>query len=1286
VNPYTIQEGAGGLGQVGGPYQRLGIYDAPGLMLSNLLDGRADLPTFKRILFDSDSLSLGERRGLVERFTSGRGNVTSIERTAIGIATNPWVWLWFLTSPVGGSALAAGGKGLFNTVAKKYASQNKKNLGIMSWFKTPAQELDGSGAPATGLWLSNTEKAFAAADMEMVAASKERLIGKIEKMAKVSNLRGEMIPGATEPLSASSYRKGTRIHTIVEGFETTSHAYALGLDVAKNENVKTVASYYAVKDGMGNGKWVSIEEALRRANPQLAQSEGLKAEYMVGIQKLQADREGALRAQWNDLWDLTKNDLVTGQGRADAFAQLRAMAGVTRNKDLKFSAVMERLGIHIQSDVFSGTALRGKKTPQMVDGSTLKQVMDKYGSEGRDYILDMQLARKRSFVRALGNEEEFASTGRFLVDDQKLEGLVYSMRRSNPDGMAPGVTSLQGQEALMSLVGPERFKAMVAGGRDAEEAHRKIKSVLAELVTPDEWDGRWGSRNLYNSVRLRQPDGSLKAAPMGQFEARNIEVAPWSSLNSKDQKLGRISPITEKELLIDPESLEALQKLSPNMLTQAGLDHIEKVRSISNNAFYRNNGKVTLGLRLSGPESHNRYMGNMRQLTTFDIARAPKEVLEADRVAIGLVEDAFGIEQKGTLIGSRMKGVQEAFDDGEYVTGGMLMDRMMLRETSPSRREYIRNVVVPGSLNNAGLEYMATYNSQLQQKEIANWFANGFIGKTIEKFGEPGKKFIQGMRQFGDFSERPTPNNLVGAMAGWLYTTHLGINMASVVLNLTQPLLLAASIGRLDDVLVAYGRAFKEMGNYAKDRMALGKGFATPEQTRNLVKKNFIHSDVDGVDVLGIGPDFHKLFDWQLKNSGTKFDKFVEVMMKGFEKSEWMNRNVTAHMYRRVAERQGGTIRALDMQRFVLETQFGNTPLNTPRVFQQGILGNALLRQFMTFPLRSFVGAWSTFPKLGGGENTIVNVANTALRGMGLSAVVYEFGKGMWGGDLSRGLYAQGATDLLGADRLIQDERSWIPVPPIADIPIGLIRGLAGDDLGLVSDSMARLVPGGVAINRVLGAAPEMPKEGLAGVVGGLQKTYAGWDSPLETGEVPVFNSQGVLIEYKSPGELWARAAGVDTGRYNRQGGLDGFLMKQRDQIIEYRRRYLNALRRNDPAKAMQVAGEYEKRFGIPLSVTQEQVKAFTRSGYVGRTERIADRLPEEVRGAYISYIRDTQGMRNVGEAGLAQPTAVRRDPYRADQERMMREFAEMKRRVDAVGGAAVEQGSVGFGGFDRWD
>jgi hypothetical protein len=261
-------------------------------------------------------------------------------------------------------------------------------------------------------------------------------------------------------------------------------------------------------------------------------------------------------------------------------------------------------------------------------------------------------------------------------------------------------------------------------------------------------------------------------------------------------------------------------------------------------------------------------------------------------------------------------------------------------------------------------------------------------------------------------------------------------------------------------------------------------------------------------------------------------------------------------------------------------------------MFYTDYLRNPAIRQFLQFPVRSAVNI-AVMPGMVGGTRNVLGMevrspfgiaSVDTMRMLGVSAIAYEVGKNMLGADLSRGLSVGFIPDI----DVEKDESLQLPVPPFADAMYSGVRSvLAGGDKEIMSDVVPLLVPGGIAISRALGALPK--SESLQAL--GLQKRYAAWDQRDEEGNVPVFDQDSRLLGMYSGSDIVLRSLGTDMGRFQNQGEVTQFLLKNRDQMRDLRRQWIAAVLANNMSQAQKVKANYERQFGMPLTVTQQQMK-----------------------------------------------------------------------------------------------
>jgi hypothetical protein len=119
-----------------------------------------------------------------------------------------------------------------------------------------------------------------------------------------------------------------------------------------------------------------------------------------------------------------------------------------------------------------------------------------------------------------------------------------------------------------------------------------------------------------------------------------------------------------------------------------------------------------------------------------------------------------------------------------------------------------------------------------------------------------------------------------------------------------------------------------------------------------------------------------------------------------------------------------------------------------------------------------------------------------------------------------------------------------------------------------------------------------------------MQKRYAAWDQADAEGNVPVFDQNSRLLGMYSGPDIVLRSMGTDMGRFQNQGEVTQFLLKNRDQMRDLRRQWIASVLNNNMQQAGKIKANYERQFGMPLTVTQQQMKEAVRI----REESIAGR------------------------------------------------------------------------------
>ncbi len=564
------------------------------------------------------------------------------------------------------------------------------------------------------------------------------------------------------------------------------------------------------------------------------------------------------------------------------------------------------------------------------------------------------------------------------------------------------------------------------------------------------------------------------------------------------------------------------------------------------------------------------------------------------------------------------------------------------------QRDTLSELVIPTLMGSRPLQHNLTTGLALKTQEMIRSFTKSDLFTSVrEHGGVHGNRFADYLYEMANASHDDFGKGFIRKTTSTLYAGGMGFNALSPTINLIQPLTLAASRGGLTNILEGYGKAFGEMASYMAERSTLG--WKITEDARNaLIKKHFKFANYNGEDVVQMGGRLADQLTEEAFSAGhilaepTAYDRFLALSLKGFEKAEWINRSTAAHameaMYRRAGVATEGNLQFVhDVKKFVNDTQFVSNPLTTPIAFQTDspllasrlttALTHPLMRQYLSYPMRFFTGVVHARREYG-----LLGGIKDFARGMGISAIAYEMSKPWLGDALNRGLYFSGATDIIPgfSQGQFNDSKSGpLPLPPVIDIPWGVVKGMIDDDKQEVVRSLSMLVPGGVALNRAL---PSL--SGAFSPLKTLSRTTVGWNQPLPDGRVPVFETAtGNLIDYRTPGEIVFKGIGLDPGAYNVGPQVDNFLVKQREEILQYRASYIREMMANNITAAQGIASEYTRRFGVPLTVTQQQMAAAAKNRDVPKPQRILDRLPQELKGAYTDYVSGVQAPRSAPEA-----------------------------------------------------
>lgn len=1072
--------------------ETLNIYDAPELVASQLLENEFTTRGIKAAIFDQRSLTPRERETPFDRLREEVVGDSRIGKTLFNIATNPFTWLFFLTSPIGLSSARTAGVTL-KDVASKYSAYVSER------------------SPLLRSMLS---------------------VGQLSRDSMAVEITQEL----TNNLMAAGRRYAEGVDPLVQRMKRD-----LGVRVLDPEQIADATKRERVRRVMG-----AVE----------ARMAGRDVDWTERTPVMRKGRDGSYRLK---------------------------MVETHRPRQATREAVDQALG--------------------EVDGAA-------------EYVRAMQSHNQWMADELIGTPEKATATWRLLRN------------RATGGGR-------EGAAIVGSVLGP--LAEATATGRVTREAF--LEAVEQAVVAPMRGlEGRYFPRNVVDEFK----DG-VRLEP-GQ--RRGVRAVPIVRAGSSATPRKRVGFHVEH-----PDDLEHLRQFATDEEAAANLTRsIARSRRAMEEAFEE--GKVARVFRIAPARALERHLDASQR--TYALTRAPSEgLLEAQRRSVGGEERArevFDPRAPRTYGGGAAAGTAEVgevmadVDAARRPIGGFTVADVLYNDWSrikdPYLRDVMQKVLVPKVLGVSQTKHAAAMNALIVGKKAAKAFVDSDVGKAVRAEGW-GKKFIDDMDWWATQpTEMRTASSLSHGTANLLYSSHLGLNVGSVVLNMMQPWLLAAPRLGVPAVMRGYLESFKEMLAYSSERVAQGLKPLSPVERSRLIEKHFRWARGD--DVLGIRKNLAETLE--SVDLRTFRDPYAppslgrrlafEYPMKLFEKAEWINRSTVAHATEHALQGRGVTSDAMrfEVLRSVDATQFGASPTNTPIAMMLGaessdlstfgtLLSGPLTRQFLTFPWRSFVASFWEPTLLGGreGAGRVTGLLNDSLRMMGLSAIIYEAGKGLLGADLSRGLAFSAATDILpGFQGGRFDERdSPIPVPPVVDIPASIARALATSDRELMARTLPRLVPGGVALGRTLGAFPT-----LGVPLSSLQRTSARWGEMTEDGQVPMYReSDNSFVGYQSATDVVLRGLGADLGRYQSRSDLDATLIKNRDLILELRREALRGLTMGEMGRVEAAQRQFLRRFGIPLTVTPQQIRAYQEQRDAPRTERILDRLPPEVRPLYRNMV-----------------------------------------------------------------
>lgn len=1173
-------------------FEPMRIYDAPAVWVDSLFEGEISTRGVVNALFNPDTLTASERTTYIDQLKEVAGG--GIAGDILGMAANPAVWLAFAFRPGAANALKSGSR-LFPRTARRNFLLSWVHNGGELYRNTPMDAvaqglLHGVNAVHTNTFAPILEHAEARLVAKLgYDPRKMRLSDVAKKSPDIERLMWSIfadVSGMSRGAARTTREVVPTVSLLEDGLPPAR--------VTDNDTVLMIYDEWRNRLATGNTQPIRLH---RNALGQTSLADDGSIEVVVG----RPDR-GQLqvvdRTEIEDLRfgrDEMVRDLPEAQALADAYhnaTQLR-MLQLTAREDVV--------------EAFSREAVK--------PGAPRLRAQDVVGGDPKSW-----------------------------VDPKKIGGL-YRLAQHSRLGAKDSVDSWGYLDMLM---GPTVREAVSEGWLDQDQ--------WLELVTDSV-----GSRIREEVFVPRSMPGAYT------INTRNTAAGPVRIADS-DVYRGRadlglsgmtVSAIKQRTSVWGPVTLDRIEELFPEAHGPVSVAR-KRFRGGMLESFAE--GQARWAHDIDPIEIFHRY--GRQTAADYALAVAPtksdrllklmqKEALEAT-TSYGAHHTTEG-RHRGVVFADQTDGPSgdwtylDAIDQVSDLTGDSKLN------------DYLFNLFLPALLGRKPQGIMVAEGAvKLAQRSISNAL-NGAFGEALSSTSW-GQAVRLRMQQWVDADPADLARTGVNEASSYLYSTHIGANPGTVILQMTQPWLhLANTVGMKEVGAAQFMDAPKEMLKYFQLRSKLGMRI-TSEERQALYKEAFEYPELLGIH----GHILESLDEIALKRHADHGGWFKfwtqDAPMTPFAWAEIWNRLTTIHAVRRRYAAAGIDISNRDSDSYVKfaadtmnaqrDTQFSTGVMDTPLFLQKAPFNNPLLRMLMSFAVRAPTAFVTLGRGVAGGKRSDIlgisdkwpwYVADT-LRMAGISSIVYELGK-MAGGDLSPGLAGDSLLSIMSDRQSVYEggvKTLPLNVPPPVSLAVNLALGslhAIGGDTSLLRENLMRAVPAGVGLSKMATSLPKLPVP-----LNLLQKRYADWHNPLPTGEVPIMSWDGRLIEYKKGSEIVYAGLGVDLGAHKKTGEIDGWLARQREEIINYRQRYLMALTGNNLPKANAIANEYGKRFQLPLTVSKQQLRAFIKQRNVPRTERMLDTFPSDVRPQVRQMLSDSYKRMGMDQqTWLEQETSTRR-------------------------------------------
>lgn len=525
------------------------------------------------------------------------------------------------------------------------------------------------------------------------------------------------------------------------------------------------------------------------------------------------------------------------------------------------------------------------------------------------------------------------------------------------------------------------------------------------------------------------------------------------------------------------------------------------------------------------------------------------------------------------------------------------------------KSELLRNVYIPALLGTTSFEttMKATEWSGIRQ---AMWAT---LSNPKAMQGVPGYA-KEAVRRIMEEDSLWHPETAGSRISNYFYASTLGLNLGSATQNLLQPILTTAPFIGFGNTVRGMTKVIGKIPEYLRLR---SNGLNEVDALKKLFP-NFVES---GGELGALSTELALRESADIAKGGlfgirSTSGKLRDVLLAPFRNAELFNRLSTFEgaMEQGLANGMAHKDALLNATQAVNLTQLWAGGASSPS-FMAKWWGP--FRQFLTFPgkmagfaLGSVVPTYSS----GGWQLGIGGGFDPGVLGRAMlySATAYEVAKEFSDADLSRSL-------LFGGLPLPQEQSVLSPLPvlpPIVSLGAGAVQDLVTGDPKNVKRGLALLVPGGMQMAKLSQSyAPMMARL--------LGRGYADTEKTLPDGRVPMYDSKGNLVGYKTSFDLFLSNIGIPGKLLGPDGSakvqeIEKYFLNHRETMREMRRGYIDAVTEGDHVAAEKLQTQHLADYGSEIEIRPQDWEAAQYNQYIPRLERIVKTLPVGVRDRFL--------------------------------------------------------------------